>query len=283
MEQTATASEVGNGAASTAPVGQEATIPVSWHADFDADTVGWLENRGITKLPEKEAIKNLTNGFRNAEKHIGTPPEKLLRLPDFAKAEKAELDAFYNKLGRPETPDAYELDIPEGQPTEFADWAKSQFHELGLNNSQAKALSAKWNEYVGQMQEKQVEQLRMKTAEDETALRRDWGAAYEKNVSMAKQAAQSFGITAEELDGMEMSMGYGGIMRMMAKLGSRMGEAEYISGNSQNSFGPLSPQQAASRIVALRGDNEWVSKYLAGNMDARQEMESLMKQAYPGG
>lgn len=282
METIAPASDNGNGAVQQQELATDAPVATAWHADLDADTRGWLENRGITKLPEKEAIKNLTNGFRNAEKHIGTPPEKLLRLPDFAKADKTEMDAFYNKLGRPETPDDYELEVPEGAPTEFADWAKGQFHELGLNKDQAKALSVKWNEYVGQMNQKQIEQMHAQAAEGEAELRREWGASYEKQLGMAKNAAQAFGVTADELDKLEMSMGYKGVMGFMARLGARMGESEYISTDSKSSFGSMTPAAAASRIASLRGDNAWVSKYLNGNIEARQEMETLMKQAYPG-
>ena len=286
MENANIASDTGNGAvqqqAATTQVQGMENVPVSWHSGMDQDTLSWLENRGITKLNEQDALKNLASGFRNAEKFIGTPADKLLKIPDFQKASREELDGFYSKIGRPESPDKYELDVPEGQPTDFADWAKSQFHALGLSNSQAKALSQKWNEYVAQQQGKMTEQSQAKAREEEASLRQEWGGAYDNQLNLARNAAQAFGVDAAELDRLESAMGYAGVMKFMARLGARMGESEYVSSNSRENFGAMTPSQAASKIADLRNDKDWVAKYLGGNVEAKAEMERLMKQAYPG-
>ena len=64
----------GHGAA---PVAAQTEGSSAWYGSFDQETSGWLENRGLTKLDEKSAIPELVKGFRNAEKYIGTPAERL--------------------------------------------------------------------------------------------------------------------------------------------------------------------------------------------------------------
>ena len=275
----------GNGAAAgvapAAPAADVNTNPAAWYEGMDSESLGWLENRGVTKMNEREAIKNLTNGFRNAEKFIGAPAEKLLKIPDFNKASQDELSAFYGKLGRPESPDKYELEVPEGQPEDFANWAKEKFHGLGLNSTQAKTLSQEWNKYVAGIKESTEQASQIKAKEDDAALRREWGNAYDNQLNMSKNAAKNLGVTAEMLDKLEAAMGYGDTMRFMAKIGQKFGEAEYV-GSGDGQSGPSTPQSAQARIASLKGDKEWVTKYLSGNIDAKAEMERLMKQAYGG-
>ena len=277
MTEATTSADGGNGAATgAAPVG-------TWHSGFDTETAGWLENRGLTKLDEKAAIPELVKGFRNAEKFIGAPADKLLRLPDFDKADKVELDQFYNKLGRPQDPKDYNIKVPEGVPTEFSDWAKGMFHEAGVNSRQAEQITAKWNEYVsgaeGQSKEAQQQQVK----DQEASLKHEWGDAYDKQMSIAKNAATSIGMTSEKVDKLQTALGYDGVMKMMADIGAKIGESGFVSGDSSTSFnGALTPAQAVSKISVLQGDKDWTAKYLAGNAEARAEMTRLQAMAYPG-
>ena len=180
----------GNGAASGAEV---SSTPESstWYSGFDPDTSGWLENRGLTKLDEKAALPELVKGFRNAEKYIGTPAEKLLRLPDFDKADKVELDQFYSKLGRPSDAKDYNIQVPEGQSREFADFAQSMFHEAGLSPRQAEKITAKWNEHVNGILGGEDANKQQALKDQDASLRSEWGYAYDKNLTIAKNAAQT--------------------------------------------------------------------------------------------
>lgn len=280
MEQQQVASEAGNGAPSIGAT-ETAAAPTTWYSGFDQETVGWLENRGVTKQAPDEALKTLTSGFRNAEKYIGVPHEKLARIPDFEKAEKADLDLFYNKLGRPADPSGYNLEIPKDQPGDFAEWAKGTFHELGISDRQGSALSKKWNEYVGQMTQGQQEQFNSQMADQDRLIRSEWGHAYEKNASIAENAAATLGFDEATVGKLKQALGHDGLLKMMYNIGAKTGEAEYVSGDSAKTFGSLTPAQASSRIQQLRQDKEWASKYLNGNTEAKAEMERLMRMAYP--
>lgn len=272
----------GNGAA---PGAEVASTPVAesstWYSGFDPDTSGWLENRGLTKLDEKAALPELVKGFRNAEKYIGTPAEKLLRLPDFDKADKMELDQFYSKLGRPADAKDYNLQVPEGQSREFADFAQNMFHEAGLSPRQAEKITAKWNEHVNGILGGEEANKQQALKDQDASLRSEWGYAYDKNLSIAKNAAQSIGLTPEKVDALESALGFDGVMKLMAEIGGKIGEAGYVTGDSPTATGPMTPNQAVAKLATLRDDKEWVSKYMNGNAEARAEMDRLMKMAYP--
>jgi hypothetical protein len=237
--------------------------------------VAWLENRGVTKLDEKAALSNLTSGFRSAEKHIGVPHEKLLRLPDFDKADRTELDQFYNKLGRPADPKQYEIPVPEGTPTDFAEAARAKFHELGLTAKQAKALT-EWNNTYGQESEaKALETYKNTVAQQDAKLKSEWGAAYDAEMAAAKRAAAGLGLKADQIEALEKVMGYEGVIRMMSNAGKKLGEDSFVSNSSQQGFGVMTPQQASEKINTLMKDTDFSKKYLAGNADARNEMARL--------
>lgn len=274
MENVPASGDAGNGAA-PAPVEN-----TTWFGGFDTETSGWLENRGLTKLDEKAAIPELVKGFRNAEKYIGTPAEKLIRVPDWDKADKVELDQIYTKLGRPVDAKDYNLQVPEGQSREFAEWAQGIFHEAGLSSRQAAAVTAKWNEYVQGMVQGDYEAKAAKLKDQEASLRNEWGQAYDKYDSVAANAINSLGLKDEQLAAIRDSLGFDGAMKMFASIGEKIGEASFVSGDSRTN-GPMTPNQAVSKMEQLKQDKEWVAKYIAGNAEARAEMERLMKMAYP--
>jgi hypothetical protein len=282
METNTAPADSGFGAASGAIGEVVAPVADSWHSGFDQETVGWLDARGLTKLSEKEALPALVKGFRDTQKFVGAPADKLLRLPDFDKADKVELDQFYNKLGRPAESKGYDIPIPDGVDSSFADAAKAKFHELGLTAKQGKAL-AEWNNQFGselsvQQQEAQQQQVK----DQEASLKHEWGNAYDKQLSIAKNAAASIGLTPEKVDALQSALGYDGVMKLMADIGGKIGEAGFVDGNGSSNFnGVLTPNQAVARLANLQSDKEWVGKYMAGNMEAKAEMTRLMKMAYP--
>jgi hypothetical protein len=254
------------------PVAGEAES--NWYSGFDQETVGWLENKGISKLDQPAAMESLVKGFRGAEKYIGVPKEQLLRLPDFNKADKVELDAFYTKLGRPDDPKGYEItsDNPD-----FADFAATMFHEAGLTKAQTDKVVAKWDEYVTKTNGGMTEQAQLNSAAQKENLHKEWGAAYEKNLQIAKITANKLGIQESQIDGMESVLGFDGVMKLMVQLGQ--GEDSFVSGDSPN--GPMTPTQAQAKIKQLQEDKAWTMKYLKGNTDAREEMDRLMRMAHP--
>lgn len=116
------------------------------YAALDEDTRKWLQTKDLLNDPSK-----LAKSAFEQEKMLGGS----IKLPG-KDATQEERDAFYNKLGRPATPDAYEFkvptDLPENLPYdgERAATLKKDLHSLGLTSTQAAAIHDMYvNEMVG--------------------------------------------------------------------------------------------------------------------------------------
>jgi hypothetical protein len=262
-------------AAGTVPQSTPPSASIDWLTGAPEDITGFVQNKGW-----KTPVDAVTS-YKQLEKHMGTPADKLLRLPDFDKADPAEIGQFYNKLGRPAEAKGYDIPVPEGADTSFAEAAKAKFHELGLTAKQAKALAEWNNQYATEMGGKQQEAYKQTIAAENDALKREWGSAYDQEIGMAKNAAKALGLSPEKIDKMEASLGFADLMRTMANIGRRIGEDKFVAGDSNGGNGVLTPADAQARIKQLQGDKEWTAKYLSGNVQTRAEMERLMQFAYP--
>lgn len=269
-------------AAPATPAGGAAAPAESWYAPlgFDAETVGWMENRGLTGMDATEALKNSINGFRNAEKFLGVPKDQLLRIPNFEKAEAAELDAFWGKLGRPADPKDYGIAPAEGQPADYADYMANVMHKAGVPKSMAESLHKANTEYLTQMTQKMQEARAEANAKQVEALRSEWGEAHDVQLGLAKNTAAELGVTEAHIDALQDVLGYDGVMKFFASVGEKFSEPGFHTGDAASN-GPMTPAKAQARIKELHGDKEWASKYIAGNSEARAEMDRLMRQAYP--
>jgi len=244
-----------------------------WMSGAPEDLSGFVQNKGW-----KSPI-DAVEGYRNLEKHLGVPAEKIIRLPDFDKAEKTEMDSFYTKLGRPLTPEQYEVEVPQGMDTSFAEAAKTKFHEIGLSKSQAAEL-AKWNNaQVAAQMEAQEAQFKSRIEADTAALQHEWGAAFDKKVMAANAAAEAFGADKDFISKMVRAVGPAETNRFFANIAEKMGEDTFIGSTSGTVSGVMTPGQAQAKISSLMADREWSAKYLNGNTEARMEMERLHKYA----
>ena len=152
----------------------------------------------------------------------------------------ADLVAKVRAYQAPDTPDAYEIPVPEGEAPEFAAAIKPLMHKAGLSPTQAKALAEGWNEM--QATERAAEAEREAAAEREAValaqrqqadLKREWGDKFDANTELAKRAIRS-GMAAAGLkdDGMaeligtlERAHGFAAVHKFFAALGAPMAEA----------------------------------------------------------
>lgn len=251
-----------------------------WYASYDQESQGWLQNRGLDKLPAEQALPELVKGFRAAEKHIGVPADQLVRLPK--EGDTAAWETVYSKLGRPADPSKYDLKLPEGTDPKFNEWARSTFHKLGLNNNQANALlSSYYSEYANQHIQAREAEYNAKIEADTAALKKEWGAAEAKNVQIARGAAKELGVPGEAIDALEKVLGYAGTMKLFHQIGAAFGEDKYLSGGQAAFTGAQAPAAAMSRIQQLQADQQFVKRLQSGDVAAKKEWDDLFAQAYP--
>ena len=169
----------------------------------------------------------------------------------------------WRKLGRPDTPDGYELvnEMPEGieQNDDMLNWFRNTAHEIGMTPTQAQKMLGRYNQFLGTqigVDEGQIEQLRETT---EIELKKEYGAAFADRVSNGNAVMQEFG--AEGLTELQMADGrllgdHPEIIKMMVNVGefinSKIGAA-VLAGTK--SSGGLAPDDARAKLQEIRAPN----------------------------
>ncbi len=274
MSEAAAALAGDNGSADvgTAPSADTGTQEVSWNSGFDEDTQAYITNKGW------QSPADILNSYRNLEKFSGGS-KNLVELPG-VDASPESLSDFYNKLGRPESADNYSFEMPDAADEELVNWFRQTAHENGLTDTQAASLFSKWNEMSAQRMES-FQQEALQTAEaDIASLKKEWGQAYDTQIDAGRRAVDALGLDQAALETMESKMGTADMLRLMATIGSKMGEPSFEDGGrNDNSFG-MTPAAAQAQLEDLRMDSNFMEKYLAGDKDALNKMQRLMGAAY---
>ncbi len=184
-----------------------------------------------------------------------TPPEpEAIKRPgkDAAPEEWAK---FYDQLGRPETPDAYELPVPEGEDGAFAKQVAPMLHKHGLTAEQAKGLATDWNAMVAEQNKQFTEadtaaqaQIATTIANDQKSLQAEWGDKYTENQEFARRAAKQF-LPADKavaaVGSLIETLGYKEATKFLHSIGKGLGEGD-AAGLGQNNAG------TPSRTLAQR-------------------------------
>lgn len=275
MTDTATAALTGdNGGAEpqgAAPTGSPAP-ETQWNAGFDEDTNAFIQNKGW-KSPA-----DILNSYRNLEKFAGGS-KNLLEMPG-ADADEEALNNFYTKLGRPESPDKYGIQPPEGADGELVDWFKNTAHKVGLTDKQAASLFEDWNNMSTKKMQAIEAAQREQSEKDIGELKKEWGQAYNQQIDAGKKAVAALGYDENSLNALESKMGTADMLRLFATLGSKMGEDSFVGGErSGQSFG-VTPAAARQQIADLKMDKNFMDQYLTGNPDAVSKMKRLMEAAH---
>lgn len=239
--------------------------------------MGYVQNKGW------KAPADLVNSYRNLEKLHGVPPDQILKLPKEDDAEGWK--GVWQKLGAPDSPDKYEIPMPEAGGDEgFAKWARETFHGMNMPAGMARKLVESYNQYAASLGEGATKEYTAKVEADTTALKQKWGADYENNINLAKRAATELGLDGGKVEALEKALGFGGLMEFVHGLGTKLGTSdEFVGGDGKGGSGAPNTQAAAlSRIRDLKGDKSWTARYAAGDAEAKSEMKRLMQIAYPG-
>lgn len=253
---------------------QPAQADQPWYSTIQDESL-----RGFAELKGWKDPGAAIDSYRSLEKLRGVPENELMRLP-----KEGDDDAWsqvYSRLGRPETPDAYELPVPDGDDGAFSKAAADWMHKAGLNKSQAQQLAQFNNEYMAEQVKAYNDQVAAQQDRELSELKSEWGMAFDQNTEVARRAAQQFGIDEESMTRLEDALGTKGMMQFLHNIGSKVGEHPFKGGGEDGSF-KLSPAAAQERIKQLQGDADFRDRYFKGDVKAKEEMERLHKFAFPG-
>lgn len=232
------------------------------------------ENKSFVANKGFKSYDDVVTSYINLEKYQGVPADKILKLPDENNAD--EVNAFYNKLGRPEKAEDYKFEIADGQDDSIAKAIAPELFKAGLSQKQAAAIY-KTLEAAKIEQGKAAEAAAVKAEED---LKSEWGTNYDNNLKAAQQAAKIAGVTAEQIEALQKATDYKTVMNMFKNLASKFGEdALRGAGDNKQTRFTLTPQQAREKIEQLKTNKDWVQKISSGDKAALQEYDELTKLA----
>lgn len=258
-----------------APV-ETAEPAASWMDQLSEDSRALAQARSWDN-PEK-----VIESYRNLESLRGVPSDRLVTLPS-KDADPSAWDAVYSKLGRPETADGYELNLPaevQVNPDTVNNF-KEVAYKVGLTPQQANAL-AEWQiSHTASLQSEATQQTQTALAAEEQELQREWGVAYDKNLGVARAAAKRFGASEDLIDSLQQSMGYSKTLKFFAEIGKAVGgEDAFESADARTSgFSSMTPAEAKQRINDLMMDQEFRSQYLSGSKTHLQQIDHLQSMA----
>lgn len=255
----------------------------------------WLEQlpetiRGDRNLAKYESLEAFANGHLHALQRFGKDPNSLVEIPTKPDDEKGWGELF-NKLGRPETADAYQITLGEGATDAdkaFVDGFKGIAHKAGLSQAQMGMAIGYLNEATAAAGKQAEEAAAAAAAETTKSLKAEWGDRFDVYSKEIPKLIADLGgedaVEALNADGLGNSAT---MLRLLAKISDMRAEPGALpgGGTAGGATGPSTPYQAQAALATLHGD--------PGKMKALQdksdplhkvvlaEREALLKQAYP--
>jgi hypothetical protein len=225
-------------------------------------------------------VAELAKALVGAQRLIGTDKIALPK-PD---APQAERDAFFNKLGRPEKADGYEIpkNLPEGVKFDPA-LLKTAFefaHKHGITKAQAaEYLRFEADRTVAmQKQSEAAYEQRMAATKDE--LKSEFGNAFDQRMSAAKEAVVQL-LGEERAKAMLESplANDGHFIRFAAEVAKRLNVDPIEGSGGKTKFTPT-PDEAKSEIAAIRANKEDMDAYMNKTSPRHKEIRARMDLLY---
>jgi hypothetical protein len=238
-----TAASTTTTAAATTDATTTATTTAAAASDTTATTTAPADWRSSITDPEHvEFAKRLTSPADAVKVALDLRKANsaMIRVP--GKDATAEERAKFNKaIGVPETVEGYKFDLGR-EPTEADKAIQGNLAKIALENGiPAQAMTAMSKAVAEMAQAAKAEENRVAVAAreaNEAALRKEWGADFDANKTLASRAVQAFGEVKSHPEVVELfektivngqKLGdHPVMMRIFGNIGRRMGEGEFI-------------------------------------------------------
>ncbi len=269
-----------------APPGGAATPWYQGVEGVDDAMVGHFQTKGWDKLTPALAAVQATKAHREVEKMIGQRADHdfvpVPRAPD-----KGDWNALWQRLGKPG--DAKEYDLAtvtrkDGKPVDesLVTTMRETLFKANVPKQYAADVVKGVVGYLDAADATSAADTAAKVSEERIALAKNWGVTPEAlqaspNMQIARNAAAKLGVDVEAVNKLEGAVGYAKVMEMFRNIGVRIGEANFHTGNGVgvDNNGMMTFEQAVARKGELKSDTTWVSKFLAGDQQAKKEMAAL--------
>jgi len=278
----------GDGGGGNAPAGGGGNPPAGGGGNVWGE--GFEPHQQLVQTKGWKSPADMAKGYTELESFAG----RAIAIPG-ADAKPEEWATVYNKLGRPDSADKYDLanfKVPDGVP-----WSEAtqkamlpELHKLGLSNSQV----------VGAMQSYaavRAEEVKALNAHadqfakaGEASLRKDWGGEYDAKLDLANRAVKSvFGKELADARGIRLSDGTylldnPVLAKAFAQVGANIsedGQLEGLKGGGAGTQPITTPAQADAEIKRIRAEaakdpnHPYVNRKAEGYKDMQAHMNAL--------
>lgn len=255
-----------------------------WLSQIPEDLRGEASLAQIQGKDWAEAGPILAKSYVHAQKLIGTDK---IPAPQANWGDK-EWGDFFNKAGRPESPDKYVFpEVKIGEKVvdpKSLEAAKAQFHKIGLSARQAKEIVDFYSNSRTTTEKETQQREEALVAEATNKLRTEWGGKFEENLELAKGVIKKFG-TPELTEFLETSkLGNNPhLAQVFQKIGKLLGEDTARGGGIQQFVSGATA--AKSEIDKLSGDKDFQdalnNREHVGHKQALDRWRHVFAQAYP--
>jgi len=228
-------------------------------------------------------VENLARSYVNAQRLIGADKIAVPVNPT-----DEDLDRIYDRLGRPEIPSEYGINVDGNVITEelAADYADIA-HKLRLTPDQAKGVLDYYKSTVEQSGAASLEAAEVAKEQTVESLRSEWGRAFDQKVEAAAQVAQEFGnpdmfnITLADGSKLGDNAEFIKAFAKIADFRQTVTSEDTVAEMSQSNV--MTPASAQAEIDAIMGDKThayWDRKNPVGRQKAVERMQHLMEQLH---
>jgi hypothetical protein len=197
-----------------------------------------------------------------------------------ADADDAQLSAFYDAIGRPASPDDYDLAMPE-LPVDASAEDRAALaegfkpyrelaHQLGLTPKQARALSEFDIQRSADWYTKGAEEVAAVKEEMKQDYAPKLAAGQKIFAKLAGNDAET-ALLAQELD---RKMTSGRLVKFVMRLGEIAGEHGLIESDTVEGFGDVADAEA--KLNELQGDKTWRDRLNAGDVTVKAQRDRLL-------
>lgn len=256
----------------------DSATTADWLSQISPDSADFVRTKGW------EDFDAVVRSYQNLESILGNDRAgRTVVLPRDA----GDTDAYaeiYDRLGRPERPDDYELDRKDAPADEeMLGWYRTVAHETGLSSRQASALLDAWGKMATSRIDALDRQTRMDHEQATEALREKWGTRFDGKMVSAGRAARRFG--GDHIPALERALGFAPMREFLARIGDALGEDAPPAGEGRAGFG-LSPEEARSSYDQRKRDPNFVAALQdaghPGHAAASAERARYLSAIWPG-
>jgi hypothetical protein len=246
-----------------APGGGQSNGAVAPGAAAAPDWIGGLDPAGRETVAAKgwKTPADVIGSYAQLEKVIGRDRVALPPKNDKGERDWSKWDGW-SQLGRPDAPEAYQFQVPEGVALTDADKAfhaamAPVLHQAGLAQWQLDILAGGFSQFAGKQAEETAAERAKAGKNGEKFLRAEWGQAYDANIAVAQGIVRNFGekeLKAElEATGLANSPRLAKLLVKLAEHVPHEGGA-LVGDKSGGGFGALSPAAAEAKIAEMEAD-----------------------------